>query len=136
MALAVVLLYWGGHFIDKGVTHKGPGWWNFSDYSDDGSGETGDKWLAENQYKRLCYRVGGMSLVFSGMIFWSVIAEWKKKNELETSWERMVSNPLNVQDIRLHPERYRDDFRQWIKENHPNLPLEAKGGTTRERESK
>jgi hypothetical protein len=56
-----------------------------------------------------------------GVILWEVVKKWKERDELEKSWKRMISNPDNIQDINKHPENYRDDFKQWIKENHPHL---------------
>jgi hypothetical protein len=74
-------------------------------------------------------------LMFVGIWVW--VAKWaneereleKAKNELEKEWVRIILNPNNVQEIRLHPENYRDDFKEWIKEIKPELLLPAKGET-------
>jgi len=50
-------------------------------------------------------------------------------NELEKSWEQAISNPQNVEEFWQHPDSYRDDFKQWIKENHPNLLLATQDET-------
>jgi hypothetical protein len=52
---------------------------------------------------------------------WNVIKKWKERDELEKSWKRMISNTDNIEDIHKHPENYRDEFKQWVKENHPHL---------------
>jgi len=64
-----------------------------------------------------------MLLLFGVVTLCGAIGAWKKRDELEESWERRISNPHNVQKIQQHSELYRDDFRRWIKENHPNLLL-------------
>jgi hypothetical protein len=53
----------------------------------------------------------------------------KEKNELEKSWVRIILNPNNVQEIRRHPEYYRDDFKQWIREIQPDLLLPTEDET-------
>ena len=62
---------------------------------------------------------------FGGWVFWLGVKKWKERNELEKSWEQIISNPYSIQEIRRHPEYYRDDFKQWIEEHHPNLILPA-----------
>jgi hypothetical protein len=84
--------------------------------------------ITEAQYKRECYVTAGLFFWGGGVLLWELITKWKERNELEKSWERTISNPENVQMIRHHPELYRDDFKQWIKENHPNLLLRSKTG--------
>jgi hypothetical protein len=122
--------------------HKGPG---FVDYGGGGYGEygglVGDDFdsapdvekVSESEYKREKYSMHVMLLGF-GVFFWFGIAAYakginkleKEKNELEKSWVRMILNPNNVQEIRRHPENYRDDFKQWIMEIQPDLLLPAK----------
>lgn len=76
---------------------------------------------------------GGFYLILVGLGIWVAVAKWaneedklrKEKTELEKSWVRMILNPNNLQEIRRHPEHYRDDFKQWIKEIQPDLLLQA-----------
>lgn len=121
--------------------HKGSG---FVDYGSGGYGEYGGlagddsnsepdvEKVSESEYKRHEYSTNGM-LLGLGVFFWFLVANYakginqqqKEKNELEKSWVRIILNPDNVQDIRRHPEHYRDDFKQWIKEIQPELFLPA-----------
>lgn len=59
--------------------------------------------------------------VVGAITFWSGIKSWRERNELEIAWERAIA--INSSEILSHPERYRQDFRLWIKENHPHLIL-------------
>ena len=79
--------------------------------------------IPEHQYKRECYGLAGMFFLFGGGLLWEVTRAWKERSELEETWKRMISNPENLKDIHKHPEIYRDDFKQWIKENHPHLSI-------------
>jgi hypothetical protein len=125
MALAAVLLYMGGYGVWLGITHVGPGVWEFGgDEPGTGGGLGVDEYQAvipSNQYKRECYASAAMFFFFGGVILWQVVKKWKERNELEKSWEQMLSNPDNIQEIHKHPENYRNDFKQWIRENHPHL---------------
>jgi hypothetical protein len=125
--------------------HKGPG---FADYGAEGFGKYGGlaggdsnyesavEKASESEYKRHEYSMNGTLLGF-GVMFWLWAASYakginkleKEKKELEKSWVRTLLNPNSVQDIRLHPENYRDDFRQWIREIQPDLLLPAKTDT-------
>jgi hypothetical protein len=125
--------------------HKGPG---FVDYGSEGYGKygglAGDDFdyepdvekVSESEYKRYEYSMNGVLLGF-GVFFWFLVAAYakeingleKEKNELEKSWVRMILNPNSVQEIRRHPEHYRDDFKQWIREIQPDLLLPAKDET-------
>jgi len=125
--------------------HKGPG---FVDYGSGSYGEYGGlagdgsdsepdvEKVSESEYKRQEYGTNGMLLGF-GVFFWFLVAVYakeinkqeKEKNELEKSWVRIILNPNNVQEIRRHPQYYRDDFKQWIREIQPDLLLPAKGET-------
>jgi hypothetical protein len=125
--------------------HKGSG---FVDYGSGGYGEYGGlagddsdsepdvEKVSESEYKQHEYTMNGMLLGF-GVLFWFLVADYakglnkleKEKSELEKSWVRIILNPDNVQDIRRHPETYRDDFKQWIKEIQPDLLLPAKDET-------
>jgi hypothetical protein len=132
MALAAVLLYLGGYGVWMGITHVGPGVWEFGG-GEPGTGgalEADTFWdvIPEDEYKLQCYVSAVFSFWIGGLFLWDAIKKWKERNELEKSWELAISNPSNVQEIQRHPESYRDDFRQWIKENHPNLLLQAKPG--------
>jgi hypothetical protein len=124
IALAAALLCMGGSLLWAGKTHVGSGLWP---YGGDSPGDYGGSEpevtveVSEQQYKRNCYVGGGMLSLFGSVILFGVIRAWKERNSLETSWERTISNPQNVQEILQHSELYRDDFRRWIKENHPNL---------------
>jgi hypothetical protein len=123
MALGALFLYLGGHLMWEGITHVGAGAWKYGgDEGWRGSG-TEEYWavIPEHQYKRECYAAAGGLFLFGGVILWGIIAKWKERNELEKSWEQSVSNPVNGQEILRHPEYWPEDFRQWIKENHPNL---------------
>ncbi len=117
MALGIVLLFLGVYGAWDGVTHVGPGVWTFGGDDVDDHSEV----VSEAQYKRECYRAAVMFFVFGGLILCGATENWKERNRLEKSWERTISNPENVQDIHKHPENYRDDFKKWIKENHPEL---------------
>jgi hypothetical protein len=63
----------------------------------------------------------GFFLILVGMGIWFFVADYakginkleKEKNELEKSWVRIILNPDNVQEIRRHPQYYREDFKQW-----------------------
>ena len=80
----------------------------------------------------------GFFLMLVGVGIWVAVAKWaneenkieKEKDELKKSWVRMILNPINVQEIRRHPENYRDDFKQWIREIQPDflLPTETAPG--------
>jgi hypothetical protein len=125
MALAGALFYLGGYMGWEGMTHRGPGVWTYGGGPEyDGRGPDTDEFeavVSEHQYKRNSYAAAVMFLLFGGAILWGVSEPWKERNELEKSWEQSMSNPREVQAIRHHPEILRDDFRRWIKENHPDL---------------
>jgi len=131
MAVLAVLLSIGGNSVWNGITHVGPGVRTFGGAEAGtvgqlGTGEQQDV-IPGSQYKRECYATSALSFFLGGIVLWNIIKQWKERDELEKSWKRMVSNPDNIEDIHKHPENYRDDFKQWIKENHPhsafwNLP--------------
>jgi hypothetical protein len=127
MLAAAVLFYFGGHFAWDGITHHGSGVWQFGGDEPGTDGQIGtdefSEVIPETQYKRECYAAAVMFFVFGGGILWEVIKKWKERNELEKSWERTVSNPESLQEVHKHPELYRDDFKKWINENHPNLKI-------------
>jgi hypothetical protein len=103
---------------------------------DDSNSEPDVEKVSESEYKRHEYSTNGTLLGF-GVLFWFLVADYakgiikleKEKNELEKSWARIILNPNNVQDIRRHPEAYRDDFKQWIREIQPDLLLPTKDET-------
>ena len=125
MLAAAFLFYFGGHFAWEGIAHHGNGVWEFGGDEPGTGGQLGTNEhqdvIPEGQYKRECYVTAALFFFFGGIVLWDVIKKWKERNELEKSWKRMISNPDNIQDIHKHPENYRDDFKQWIKENHPHL---------------
>jgi hypothetical protein len=125
IALAAIFLFLGGGLLWLGKTHVGPGWTLFGGFGDESSGDTGADLrrgrISESEYKRQSYFEGGILFLFGVATLCGAIGVWKKRNELERSWERTISNPQNVQEILQHSELYRNDFRRWIKENHPNL---------------
>ena len=139
------------HSVVKGrlLKYRTPqGAWLCGDYGSGGYGEYGGlagddsnsepdvEKVSESEYKRQEYSMNGMLLGF-GVLFWFLVANYakginkleKEKTELEKSWVRIILNPNSVQDIRQHPEAYRDDFKQWIKEIQPDLLLPAKDET-------
>lgn len=130
MALGAVLLYMGGHSLWDGTAHVGSGVWVFGGDEPGTGGAAGtDEYqdvIPENEYKRQCYVYAAMFFLFGGFLLWGVIKWWKERNDLEKTWGRMILDPNCVQDIRRHPEAYRDDFKQWIKEIQPDLILPAK----------
>lgn len=124
MALAAVLLCFGGHLVWVGITHVGPGVWmyggeDFTGHAEDEHAEV----IPQTEYRRQCFVSGTFTLLVAGAILWPVVKAWKEQNELEISWERTVSNPDSLQEVHKHPELYRDDFKKWINENHPNLKI-------------
>jgi hypothetical protein len=125
MAVLAVLLSIGGNSVWNAITHVGPGVWTVGG---DEAGTVGQLGTGEHQdvipgsqYKRECYATAALSFFLGGIVLWNVVKKWKERDELEKSWERMISNPDDIEDIHMHPENYRDDFKQWIKENHPHL---------------
>jgi hypothetical protein len=129
------LMLWSaglGFFIGYSVIHlehvkehKGPGFVAYSGDEQGNGDEMGEDEVPESEYKQHEYTMGVIMLVL-GVWVWVAIAKWARtKNELEKSWVRMILNPNNVQEIQRHPEQYREDFRQWIKEHHPHLLLQA-----------
>jgi hypothetical protein len=122
--------------------HKGPGYVDYGsgvdgDYGgSDNSGEPDVEKVSESEYKQQEYSMNGVLLGF-GLLSWFWVAKWaneeseqaKAKIAQEKSWTRMILNPDNVQEIRRHPENYRDDFKEWIKEIKPDLLLPTKGET-------
>ena len=122
-ALAAVLLWAGGNLIWDSITHIGPGMLTYGSYGSDYLPDTDEtqEVVPENQYKRELYVDGGFLIFVGAMFFWGVISAWKKRSELEKSWEPIISNPVKLQEIQKHPEIYRDDLKMWIKENHPNI---------------
>jgi hypothetical protein len=125
MALAAVLLYLGGYGVLKGITHHGNGVWEFGGDEPGTGGSLGtDEYqdvISEGQYKRECYVTAALFLFFGGIVLWDGIKKWKERDELEKSWKQIISNPDSVLELHKHPETYRDDFKQWIKDNHPQL---------------
>jgi len=125
MLAAAFLFYFGGRFAWEGITHRGNGVWDFGGDEPGTGGQLGtdehQDVIPEDQNKRECYVDAAMFFSVGGVILWEVVKKWKERDELEKSWKRMISNPDNIQDINKHPENYRDDFKQWIKENHPHL---------------
>jgi hypothetical protein len=125
MAISAVLVSIGGNSVWNGITYVGPGVWTFG--GDEagmvgqlGTGEHQDV-IPGSQYKRECHATAALSFFLGGIVLWNVIKKWKERDELEKSWKRMISNTDNIEDIHKHPENYRDEFKQWVKENHPHL---------------
>lgn len=127
MLAAAALFYFGGHFAWQGITHHGSGVWEFGGDEPGTGGQIGTdeirEVIPEARYKRECYATSVMFFVFAGTILCGAIQAWRKRDELEKSWERTISNPENLQEVHKHPELYRDDFKKWINENHPNLRI-------------
>jgi hypothetical protein len=125
IALSVLFLFLGGDLLWCGKTQVGPGWTLYGGFGDESRGDIGADirrgLISESEYKRQSYCEGGGLLLFGVVSLCGAIGAWKKRNELEKAWEQTIGNPQNVQDILQHSELYRDDFRRWIKQNHPNL---------------
>lgn len=125
MLAAAVSFFLGGHFAWRGITHRGTGYWTFggeAPYGGIGTEEHTDK-ISEQQYKRQCYGSAAIFLVLAGGTLWEVVKKWNERNGLERSWEQTISHSEALQDIRKHPESYRDDFKQWLRENHPEFGI-------------
>lgn len=125
--LSVVLFVLAGHCAWDGLTHRGNGVWLFGGDKPGTGGQIGtdefEAVIPEAQYKRNCYGAAGLFFVFGAGFLWEVTRAWKARNDLENSWERMIANPDNLQEVHKHPERYRDDFKRWINQNHPALRI-------------
>lgn len=125
MALGIVLLFLGVYGVWDGATHVGPGVWAFGGDEPGTGGALGtdehqDR-ILEDQYKRECYVTAVLFLFFGGIVLRDVIKKWKERDGLEKSWNQIISNPDSVLELHKHPDNYRDDFKQWIKDNHPQL---------------
>jgi hypothetical protein len=131
MLAAAALSFVGGSYAWRGITHHGPGFWTFGGDAPESSGSSGTEEhteeTPENEYKRQCYGGAGIFLLFAGMILWEVVKKWRERDELEKSWEQTISvwmkHPDGLQSMQERPELYRDDFKQWIKENHPEFHI-------------
>jgi hypothetical protein len=125
--VAAVLFYLGGGSVWRGITHHGKGWREYGGAAPESSGlpDTDEHWeqVSETQYKRECYADGVMFFIVGGVILAGVIKEWREQDGLEKSWKRLISNPEGLQEVHKHPELYRDDFKKWVKENHPHLSI-------------
>lgn len=125
MLVAAVMLYLGGHFAWRGITHHGSGVWEFGGDEPGTGGNLGTdehrEVIPEGQYKRECYATMALFFFFGGVVLADAIRRWKERNDLETSWKRMIANADNIQSLHNNPKFYRDDFKQWIKENRPDL---------------
>jgi hypothetical protein len=127
MLLGTYLIWMGCCCGWKGYTHHAEGkWWFGGDEPGTGgaiSTQEFQEMVSESEYKRQSYLASVILFFIGGWILWHSVSEWRERNNLEESWTLMISDPFNVQHINQHPETYRDDFRRWIKENHPHLTL-------------
>jgi hypothetical protein len=90
------------------------------------AGATGLFYLGGDRVWEDLWREAVLWFGLGGWVLWLGIKKQKERNEQEASWKQSVSDQDNVQDIQRHPENYRDDFKKWLNENHPNLLLGAK----------
>ncbi|HEY1718231.1 MAG TPA: hypothetical protein VGH42_08050 [Verrucomicrobiae bacterium] len=108
-----------------GYTHHGKGTWTFGgDESGTGGALGSDEYqdtIPEDQYKRESYINAVTFFIIGGLMLQHAIVKWRERNELEKSWKRMLENTKAMDELHQKPELYRDDFKQWIKENHPHL---------------
>jgi hypothetical protein len=132
MALGIVLLFLGVYGAWSGATHVGPGVWTFGGDEPGTGGALGtdehQEVIQQDEYRRQYYACAVMFFALGGVLLYGSRKDWKardklekEQNELAKAWELTISNPENVQKMQQHPELYRDDFKQWIKENHPEL---------------
>lgn len=123
MMLGAMLLSFGVDGLWRGLTHHGPGVWEFGgpEPGTGGNVETPEyrDTVSESSYKRLCYRDAATFFLFGGLFLYGAVDKWRERSDLEKSWRRRMSDPQFLRDVQVHPERYRDDFKQWIKETHP-----------------
>ena len=124
LVVSLVLFLIGVHFLWAAMTHRGPGVWTFGgdEPGTDSSAGTEEfqEVIPQDEYRRYCYVSAAMFFLFGGVALSATIAGWKKRNELEEAWRRKISHPEGLQDIHKKPELYRDDFKQWLNENHPH----------------
>jgi len=119
------LFYFGSHFLWQAITHKGSGVWTFGGDEPGTGGQLGsDEYqavISGGEYKRQCEVNACMFFVIGGLIVAEAIRRWKDRTDCELTWQRMITHPKNIQDMKENPDIFRDDFKQWVKENHPEL---------------
>ena len=123
--LAAVFLWFGVQSIWDAKTHVGPGVWTYGSVGSDYRPDTDitEEVISEKQYKRNCYVRGGFFIFVGVIISRGMIEAWKKRNKLEKSWEEAISDPVNLQAIKKHPQFQDRDFLEWVGENHPDLRI-------------
>ncbi len=105
------------------LTHHGPGMLPVGGPSPEGSGapdtdETREQ-FPESEYRRQCRIDAVFFLLLGGWTMAEFVSAWRKRNAIEAHWTKIIS--YNLPDVHKHPDAYRDDFKQWIKDNHPHL---------------
>jgi hypothetical protein len=89
MASGAVLLCMGGHLVWYGITHVGPGVWQ---YDGRDLGERRQAMISAHTDQRECYGTAGVLFLIGGVMLWRRIAEWKEGNRLGKSWAQTTLN--------------------------------------------
>ena len=121
MVLGLIFTCLGIFSTWKGITHHGNGVWTYGG-EEPGTGgnvvtkET-EEIISEKQYRKESYAAAIPFFILGVIFLGNSITTWKERDKLEAYWKTLVSDPEKIEDIHKNAKFYRDDFKQWIKEN-------------------
>jgi hypothetical protein len=124
-SLAIALLYMGALGLWIGLTHVGPGVLQFGGDEPGTGGMAGtdefEEVVPESEYKEQFSFRAVMFSAFGFYTLWQVRKMWKKRKGEEEYWNGVVKHSDAAERINKDWPHYREDFKQWIEENHPKL---------------
>ena len=77
--------------------------------------------LPERPYRRHCRGVALLFILSGGLTLAGLARKLQRRADLERAWERAVSSPQTIEDLRCYPQLYPPGFRQWLKAKHPGV---------------
>lgn len=123
MVLSAVMFLLGLHF-----------WWQSNTYVDlvvrANNGETVGRaasaadceaLLPERPYRRHCRGVALLFILFGGLTLAGLARKLQQRADLEHAWERAISSPQTLEDLRCYPQLYPPNFTQWVRRKHPGV---------------
>jgi len=122
---AVLALWLGAYGVWEGAPHKGKGMILVGGPGPDYAGhETEEHWdpVSERVYRRDCYLRGTIFLSICCMLIWHAAGNWRERDGREKHWDSLLSDPEKRGDMEKHPERYRDDLIEYLKQTRSDKP--------------
>lgn len=80
-------------------------------------------WVPEDVRKRNMYFFAGCCAIGIFIIGRHIVSEWRKRDDLEAYWLKMISDPESLKTIQANPKAYREDFKKWVELNYPHLKI-------------